>query len=253
MNRTIIERSLAYFDSTEPCGATSKYFKCKICGEIKSGTQKSNLTTHIQRRHHEIYKKKIFKVPGVEATVQQLITLQNLTELIAVDLLPFHFVLKGGFQKIISEKVEKLGNAGVPINVTDPHLRQLRKHMRETAIKIKRKIIEEVGKRLFAMSCDIVSKHGRSILGIIIQYIFQGISKTRLIGMLQLKERHTGKYLSQVIKGCLSEFGWESNRVIALTSDNASNMKTMVKHLNPTDGYTADEATRLVYWINLCR
>lgn len=66
-------------------------------------------------------------------------------------------------------------------------MKQLKDHLQKTADKIKKQIVDEVGTKLLSMSCDIVSKNGRSILGVYIQYIIQGELKVRCIGMIELR------------------------------------------------------------------
>lgn len=86
-------------------------------------------------------------------------------------------------------------------------MKQLKDHLQKTADKIKKQIVDEVGTKLLSMSCDIVSKNGRSILGVYIQYIIQGELKVRCIGMIELRDRHTGAYLCQLIKGRFDDLG----------------------------------------------
>lgn len=238
-----IERSLIYFEVVESTNNQNNSFRCKICKEIKKGIQKSNLTNHLRKRHQEIFENEILRKPENTAKMDQLILLQHMTETLAIDHLPFRFVLKPGFQNLILDRTQNLEKKGVPINLHDPNLTQLKNHLRSTAAKVKEKIVEEVGSKLLSMSCDIVSKNNRSILGVFIQYTLDGMMKVRCIGMLELQQRHTGQYLWELINGRLQEFGWTFSRFIALTTDNAGNMRTLLRNMNETDQQDVDGAS----------
>lgn len=227
-NRTI-HKSLKFFTPVEGDG---QLFSCKLCGEEKIGKQKTNLTTHLQRRHNRIYQSEIIQKAEDIASLQQLTLLQILTEIIAIDHIPFNALLKPGFQKLLEEKVNRCIKAGAPVNVTDRNLRQLKDHLHNTSDKIKGKIKEEVGNKHVSVSSDIVSKNGRSVLGICIQYILSGVLKVRCIGMIELLQRHTGNYLCELIKARFEEFGWTLSRLVGLTTDNASNMKKLLKTIS---------------------
>lgn len=232
-NKTnLIDRSIKYFAIVE---GKDQIYTCTICAEEKSGKQRSNLTSHLQKRHNAVYRSEIVKTAGHDVKMERLILLQTLTEIVAIDQLPFNCLLKSGFQKLVSEKVSRCDDEGAPINLTDPNFKELKEHLQNTADKIKKKIAEEVGTKLLSMSCDIVSKNGRSIVGIYVQHILHGVLKVRCIGMIQLRERHTGEYLCRIIKSRFEDFGWELNRLVALTTDNGSNMKTLLKNINMSE------------------
>lgn len=50
--------------------------------------------------------------------------------------------------------------------------------------------------------------------------------------MQELKQRHKGTYLSSITEKCIKDFDCELIQVISLTTDNGSNMKTLLKCLN---------------------
>lgn len=50
--------------------------------------------------------------------------------------------------------------------------------------------------------------------------------------MKELKQRHSGKYLCSVIEECMKDFDCKLIQIISLTTDNGSNMKTLLKNLN---------------------
>lgn len=54
----------------------------------------------------------------------------------------------------------------------------------------------------------------------------------RCLGMKKLTQRHTGEYLCTVLNDCIEEYGWKLKKVIAMTSDNGSNMGGLLKKIN---------------------
>lgn len=84
----------------------------------------------------------------------------------------------------------------------------------------------------FSLSTDIVSKNNRSILGIWAQYIVDGDLRVRCLGMEELTQRHTGKYISEVIISCLAEYNIAPLQMMSITADNASNMRSTLVQIN---------------------
>lgn len=86
---------------------------------------------------------------------------------------------------------------------------------------------------------DIGTSGTRSILGVRIQFILNGKLVFRSIGMVELKESHTGVYLSGVIVKQLEAFGIKSRQIISVTTDNGENVlktvKDIEKHMQTVD------------------
>lgn len=71
---------------------------------------------------------------------------------------------------------------------------------------------------------DIVSKYGRSVLGVNVQYIIDDDLTVRTTGMIRIKSSHTGKYIAELIKDNLQEHGVSIDHIYGYTSDNGSNV-----------------------------
>lgn len=89
---------------------------------------------------------------------------------------------------------------------------------------------------------DIGTSGRRSILGIRIQFILNGELIIRSIGMIELKESHTGKYLSELIVKQLQEFGIDCRQVVTVTTDNGANVLKMVKDFSMLTQQVDDDA-----------
>lgn len=74
--------------------------------------------------------------------------------------------------KIHKRKVEQLELAGCPINLTDPHLLEVKSYAESIASEFKQKVKEEVKGKPISLMIDIATKNHRSILGVSIQYIW---------------------------------------------------------------------------------
>lgn len=211
-------------------------YECKLCKHGVSGKQDTNLlkTSHLKSRHKDIFEEEI-KIDGkdvdIQMKIERLKLLQICVEIVTVNHQPFADLYKTGTQKLIETRL-KLFNKKYPLNLKCKNLIPVKDHLKFTAAKIRQKITDEMKNRLVSMTADIVSKNNRSILGIYTHYINNGNLVTRCIGMVELHQKHDGKYLSSVVKDCLKVYNCQMNQIISLTTDNGSNMGTMLNNMN---------------------
>lgn len=231
---TQIDRALHYFEPKFAGDEKTRTFVCILCKAAKNGTQKSNLLSHLRSIHPEIYAAKInIKYTSKkQMRINRLEMMHHLIELVTVNKMPLSTLLASGFQKIVEEQLTTFAEAGIPIDLNDKNLIEVKKEIHTTANNIREKIRSDVEKKCFSLSADIVSKNNQSILGIYIQYIKDGKMNVRCIGMKKLIQRHTGKYLSTVVRSCLDEYDWKFNQLISITTDNGSNMLTLLRNIN---------------------
>lgn len=211
------------------------FYCCKLCKKVKNGTKRSNLVNHMQKVHEDAYKKFINNKEEknkLELKAKRLLFLQTLVELVTVDKQQFLILSKPSFQKLVADKLKIFSIADMGINLDDKNFPEVKRHIHETANKIRQKLSSETQQKLFSMSTDAVSKNNRSILGIFIQYVNNDLVKQRCVGMKELKQRHTGKYFCEVIESCLKGYDLNLNQVASLTTDNAGNMRTLLKNMN---------------------
>lgn len=228
---TLVKKTTEYFEKT---GEVDMY-KCKLCNYVRNGKKQTNLTSHLKNKHNDVYLSKIkrrSKDPRVQLRVERLKLLQICVELITINHQPFANLYKSGFQKLIEPKIKMFAENGIPLSLHNKNLYEVKSHLMTTANAVRDKIKSDLKNRLFSMSADIVKKNNRSILGIYVHLIKDGILQTRCIGMKELTESHTGEYLSRVIKDCLSAYGCQMNQVMSITTDNGSNMNTLLRNMN---------------------
>lgn len=209
-------------------------YQCRLCKHVSKGKKDTNLTSHLKSCHTEIFEEEV-KIEGKEIDVQmkteRLKLLQICVEIVTVNHQPFADLYKSGIQKLIQTRLEKFKKK-YPLNLECKNLIPVKDHLKCTAEKIRKKIADDIKNRLVSMSTDIVSKNNRSILGIYVHYINVGNLVTRCIGMSELHQKHTGRYLSSVVTDCLKVYDTQMNQIISLTTDNGANMGTLLKNMN---------------------
>lgn len=232
MENTIM--SLKYFSEIDQtkCGniVKIKTHTCDLCGQQFNATKLWNLSNHLSVCHPEIYMKitadKIEKI-----SIKRLKLLQNCTEIVAVNGRPFSCLHDSGFQSIIAKTLKELAGAKQPLNLSDHNLSEVKKHLSETAEKMRKHIQNEVKDQSLSLLCDIVTKHNRSILGVSVQYSFIGQLKIRSIGLIELQESHTGKYLAEVVIKRLGDIGINLKQILTITTDNGKNVLKMIRDM----------------------
>lgn len=216
----------------------TRIYTCTLCEKQINATKASNLVVHIELCHKDIYETKVKfqdKKSLIHLREKRFRLLQSCVKKTTIDHESFSAILKASFQEIIANKLRKFQEAGIPLNLTDKNLMVVKEHIHKTADKIRKKIKEETKDKLISLSVDGASKHRRSVLGIGAQYIHDKKFTIRMLGLKELTDSHTGIYLSSVVRECLTEYGCEMDQVIAVTTDNGSNMIKMAKELSVED------------------
>lgn len=213
----------------------NKMFKCKICNSSRNGNKTSNLVAHLRNNHKEIYISFIKRSGhGADLLLQleRLHLLQICVELTTINKQPFTHILHSGFQRLISGQLVKFEKAGIPLDLRSVNLEPLKHHLHRTAEKVRDKIRAELSKKFLSVSVDIVTKNHRCILGIYAQFIVNDKLVVRCIGMEEMHDRHTGLYISKMLENCLAKYSVDSNHIVSITTDNASNMRSFIRNVN---------------------
>lgn len=225
--------AMRFYDPPEQQNA--KMYKCKICGMLRNGNKPSNLVSHLKSCHSTTYTAQISR-KNVNSTkkleIKRLMLLQQCVEITTINKQPFNDLLKSGFQKMIANKLQKFEQNGMKLDLQSSHLSVVKDHIQYTAARIREKIQAEINNKMISLSADVVTKNLRSIFGVIAQYIMNGSTVFRSIGMKEMHDRHSGRYMSELLKECLEHHGASFQNIASLTTDNASNMKTLLSSLN---------------------
>lgn len=132
--------------------------------------------------------------------------------------LPLTFFDDENFKEILAIHED---GAKITINSTN-----IKNYIEKTSDNIKSIIHNEVKDKLFSIQFDTASRHGRSFLGINIQYYSKIERKivVRTLGVIELNEKHTGKNLNIEIGKIFDLYNIEKPSTLAIISDNGANV-----------------------------
>ena len=206
-----------------------KLYECTLCNKTINGAKGSNLVAHLGSKHKEIHK--IICSGNLSIEYKRLKLLLDCVELVSVNGRCFRNLNDSGILSMNEDVLRELKSAGREFHLNDPHSKEVKDNLNRIAQKIQEKISKEVESRGISLLVDIVTKRGRSIFGVSIQFILDGKVVTRSVGMIHLKKRHTGVYLSELIVNRLKELRIDIKQIITITTDNGANVLKMVRDL----------------------
>lgn len=209
---------------------SNKTHICRHCDTKINGSKEWNLAQHLQKCHFNIYEEITGQKDSPE--VKRLKFVQNCVEIISVNGRPFSYLLDSGFQAMVKEKLNDLKSAGCGINLSHQNLIEVKEHLQKTAKQVRDEIRQETQNQSLSLLVDIVTRQRRSICGFSVQFILNGELKTRSIGMIQLLQSHTGKYIAEVIIKRLKEYGIDLKQIFTITTDNGANVLKMVRDIH---------------------
>lgn len=201
---------------------------CSFCKQKLNGLKEWNLVSHLKSCRRDIFIE-ISMDKNESIPVKRLKLLQSCTEIVSINGRPFAFLHDSGFESVVKKELNDLRNGNHPLDLSDVNLTVVKEHLSQTANKVRNHIELEVKNRPLSLLCDIVTKHNRSMLGVSVQYTMRGALNVRSIGLIELIESHTGKYLAEVIIQRLALFGIHLKQIISITTDNGKNILKMVK------------------------
>lgn len=206
-------------------------YKCTLCQTNKSvsGEKKSNLVSHIRNCHPE--KLENSNERKSELQKKRLKVIQSMAEIVTVNGRPFNSLLDSGLIHLLEKDLEDLDSAGFGITL-NKNLTEIKDYVKHLSLEIQKILSLEVKNRSLSILLDIGSRNGLSILGIGLQFMKDDIVQNKAIGMIPLHKSHTAAYIVEELKKCLQLYDIEINQVIAMVSDNASNMLAATKRLD---------------------
>ncbi|GFQ82084.1 zinc finger BED domain-containing protein 4 [Trichonephila clavata] len=130
-----------------------------------------------------------------------------------------------GFKKILNPIVNAIGNH---FSVNSENIKLL---IPETAVKIVSEISTALEKKVISLKIDIATRLNRSILGINAQLIIGGRINLFTLGMTELKDKHTGIYIKNMVEKVLEKYNIDIQQIYSITTDNGANMISFVNLL----------------------
>lgn len=227
-----------------------KTYQCNECKKKVNCTKRSNLTSHL-RIHPDIIVELCRENQSIEAARLKL--LLDCIELVGVNGRPFKSLNDSAIHSMNYKLLAELKAAGRDLNLRDNNLTEVKNELMKISQEIREKISKEVKNRPISVLVDIVTKRGRSILGVSIQHMIKDVVKVRSIGMIELEQRHTGKYLADLIIERLQQLGINLKQLITITTDNGSNVLKMVRDVAEHLKKSIDEANNPSTLLNVNR
>lgn len=228
----LCQSSLEFFtflDTRSKDGLEKVYYTCNLCKKETNGTKLSNLSSHLSHHHPELVGK--IRQPNGSIDEKRLKLLLECVESVSVNARPFAHLNDSSLHSMLDDKLSELESAGRKLNLKDPHLNEVKDCLVRISENCRDKIKHEIKNRPLSLLADIVTKRGRSILGFSLQYIFNGKLRVRSIGMVHLDASHTGIHLAELIVERLKEYDVGLYQIVAIATDNGSNMLKMVKDI----------------------
>lgn len=205
-----------------------RFYSCNECDKILNGTYHTNLSSHLQQ-HEEIYAE--IYTPNLSIEEKRLKLLLECVEMVTINARSFTHLNDSSLHSMLEEKLDELEAAGRKLNLKSPHLTEVKDELRILSGNVREKICAEVKNRPLSLMVDAVTKRGRSILGFSLQNLINGKHIVRSIGMVELHLSHTGLYLADIIVKRLKEFEINLRQIVAISTDNGSNMLKMIKEI----------------------
>lgn len=238
---TLQERVAVHFEKVSDDEMDFMY-KCKIgdCDKIISGKKQHNLVSHA-KTHHVFFRVNFQTEDAHLLTMpaRRLQFIQDCTETVTVDGLPFAALNGSGFKKLIAEKLQSLTTAGFGVGLKAPQCEAVKEQIPYLATQIRNQIKFEVKNKFVSLMIDTASKFQRSILGVSLQYMLESTIVVRTIGMINMTTSHTAEHIANEILVCLNLFDIKTTQLISVTTNNASNMTAMIQRFNEMFGQHA--------------
>lgn len=209
-------------------GVSIPFYKCTLCTRDLNGSNISNLASHLQAKHQEIFEQHIGHVEDSIA-VKRLKLLQNCVSIVALGGRPFASLYDYGFQQIIHEQLAQFAKAGIPLDLKQKNQLAVHEHMKVCAQQVRDSIKNAIKGRAISIQLDIATRLGRSLFSINVQFISNRQLNIYNIGVIELEKAHTGTYLSQVYRQCLEMHGISAQQIVSISADNGANIQKMIR------------------------
>lgn len=200
------------------------------CFKVIVAKNKSALVSHLKHLHPKIYNKEInpSSVDKTNIELKRLEIIQHCTEIVSINGRPFNCFRDSGFKNLIKDKMIELEKYKCGIDLNE-RFTEIKEYIFHVSNGIEIKIKEDVKGRFVSLMMDCGSKNGWSVLSICVQYLIDAETRIRNLGMIRMLKRHKSSYIKEIMMNRLAVFGINELQIIGIVSDNASNMKAIIK------------------------
>lgn len=148
---------------------------------------------------------------------------RSCVEMAAIDATPYRFFEQMGF-KHLTEGMQRELNIAI-------NRKSVGSWVEEAADHVKFKIANLLKNKMFNVVIDAASRFGRSVLSITAQLVDNAQIKLYCLGLVEMSNRHTARNIAEEVKLILALYNLELSQVYSVSSDNASNMLSVVRLL----------------------
>lgn len=225
-----------------------KMYRCSIanCLRIVNGKNPFSLVSHIRSKHIDSYIAHIDREqmdPKLIA-LTRLKFIQNCTEVVTINGRPFRNLQDTGIRGLIEGNMNLFKENYCKVDL-DNGFTEIKSYIMEVASKIEDKIRNEAKDQFPSFMVDIANRNGRGFLSIYMRYVIDGSIVERCLGILHINSRHTSAHVKKMILERMNHFAIEKIQVIGMATDNAANMKAMVKLFNDDIGVEIENANEI--------
>lgn len=221
----------------------NKEYVCQVvdCRSKIRTLNQNALYRHFEQKHEsrldEVYPKRKSET-NLERLRQKIIFI--CVKHVTVCGRPIKSLQDESFEDLLAFQLDQLNGTDYKLTLNEIH-KNINSWVHEMAENIRRKIGAEFNKSEFAITFDSTTKHKRAILGTNIQKVYDGKILMRSIGMQHIMSTHKGTHLAKMVVELCEKLNISLRTLVAVTTDNAKNMKTAVEYLDSSNGKASIE------------
>lgn len=236
-----------------------KKSSCKVpnCMKKLAGNSCSNQYRHLRLVHPKFFSEHVLpvkkannakkqkqnvEIPAIPVCINGEIVAEALVEMIGENGYPLNIIFSTGLRKLLDPILDGIKLGGSKFHVNDEFIKG---ELHRKANDIKEKIKSETERKLVTVMLDGATRHNRGILGVKIQYLYDGKIKVRNIGMMKVDVRHSSDNLYEMLSKMLLEYDIKPHQIFSLTNDNAYNMINITEEANAVINGEADSNVQL--------
>lgn len=227
---------------TEAVDGAKKKLVCRIDGCRSNLSCNSAAIRHLKKLHRDVYDgiaanktKSNFSKPNDEDSIEIQVKVSvgyiwdAILELIIFNGLAFATVVSSGFKKLIYPIIAGLQSKNIDLKINTPNLKE---KIKNRTAEMKDHIRNELKGKMVCLMLDIASRHNRAIFGINIAFFDGNEVQIRVLAMCPIRMSHTAENLYALVKDIITEYNVSIEQVLAVTTDNATNLKKMTRLMN---------------------
>lgn len=202
----------------------TKKIQCTV-SDCKSTVQRYQLfylKRHFQIMHpsllNELFPEEFNEQKKAEIEVCELY--YDAVELVTINGCAFSILDSSSLKNMLKPRISDLERMGQKVAI-NRHM--IGNKIAEVSSMIKERISAEFKGQMLSIMFDICTKRTLSVLGVSATTMVNDTVIARSLGIIQMKERHRGPYMADLVINLLKEYGISLRQLYSGTADNATN------------------------------